>query len=396
MSKKEKWLLVVLVVVIAITAMILSLQDKESVSGIQMERPKEGSEVRRFRFLVDDKEELYEIPVYAREKTGKEKEAEFLEVFQWLDSVICGENATLDYVTEDLVLPQKDVQYNATIRWNSNAEHILSKEGTLCRDGLKEIVCVELVAKVTIEKEKQEKTYVVMVLPYEQGSTEEQLAAAKEAVMKQEEATRGEENFVFSENFGNVKIMPEKTSGGLAWLLLLLPVGILGLVVGKKKEVQKEKKQYEREMLAAYPNLVTKLTMYIGAGMTIRTAWEQLAKEYEGKKKEQTHLGKLICQTVAELHMGKGEEAAYEQFGERIGLRPYKRLAAILIGQCSHGGGGMKEALRREVQEAWEVRKEEVKRLGNEAETKLIFPMLGMMILVFGIVVIPAFFSLSL
>ena len=132
--------------------------------------------------------------------------------------------------------------------------------------------------------------------------------------------------------------------------------------------------------------------MYIGAGMTIRTAWERLAKEYEGSI--QSYLGKAICQTVAELHTGKPEEVAYEKFGEQIGLRPYKRLAAILAGKSSRGGG-IKEALRREVQEAWEVQKEEVKRRGNEAETKLIIPMLGMMIIVFSIVVIPAFFSLS-
>ena len=121
--------------------------------------------------------------------------------------------------------------------------------------------------------------------------------------------------------------------------------------------------------------------------------YEALAKEYEAPI--QSHLEKAICQTVAELHMGKSEEAAYEKFGEQIGLRPYKRLAAILSSQSSRGGGGIKEALRREVQEAWELQKEEVKRMGNEAETKLIIPMLGMMIIVFSIVVIPAFFSLS-
>ena len=65
------------------------------------------------------------------------------------------------------------------------------------------------------------------------------------------------------------------------------------------------------------------------------------------------------------------------------------------MGQSSRGGGGIKETLKREVQEAWELQKEEVKRRGNEAETKLIIPMLGMMIIVFSIVVIPAFFSLS-
>ena len=393
MSKKEKYLLVILGMIIVITVGITTVKKQTSAEGIQIIRPEQGSETRRFLFRLDGQEKQYEIPVYAREKTEEEKAEAFLQVIQYIDQTICGENSSFTCVTKDLMLPESMPQYHATIRWNSQQTDIIEKDGSVHRDTIKEATVVELTAKITIGSEKREKVYVVTVLPYEKGSTEEKLAAAKEYLVKREETSRLEDSVTFPVWIDNVEVLEEGTSGNSKWLLLLFPVTILCVVLGKKKEAEKEKKEQERELLAAYPNLVTKLTMYIGAGMTIRTAWEQLEKEYE--EAIQSHLGKAICQAVAALHMGKSEEVVYEKFGEQIGLRPYKRLASILAGQSSRGGGGIKEALRREVQEAWELQKEEVKRMGNEAETKLIIPMLGMMIIVFSIVVIPAFFSLS-
>ena len=393
MNRKEKYLLVILGMMIVITVGITAIKEQTSAEGIQIIRPEQGSEIRSFLFRLDGQEKKYEIPVYAREKTEEEKEEAFLQVIQYIDGIICGENSSFTCVTKNLMLPENVPQYYATIRWDSQQTDIVEEDGSVHRDTIKEATVVELVAKITIGSEKREKVYVVTVLPYEKGSIEEKIVAAKEYLLEKEELSRLEDSVTFPAWIDNVEILEEETAGNSKWLLLLFPVTILCVMVGKKKEAEKEKKEQERELLAAYPNLVTKFTMYIGAGMTIRTAWEQLAKEYG--EAVQTHLGNVICQTVAELHMGKSEEAVYERFGEQMGLRPYKRLAAILAGQSSRGGGGIKEALRREVQEAWELQKEEVKRRGNEAETKLIIPMLGMMIIVFSIVVIPAFFSLS-
>lgn len=392
MSKKEKYLLVILGMIIVITVGITAVKEQKSTEEIYVIRPEQGSDTRSFLFRLNGQEKEYEIPVYAKEKTEEEKEEAFRQIIQYIDEMICGENTSLTCVTQTLILPESVPEYYATIRWKSQQTDIIGEDGRVHRDKVKEATTVELTAKITIGSEKKEKVYAVIVLPYERGSIEEKLIAARDYLLAKEQNSRFEDSVTFPTWIGNVEISEQENAGYNQWLLLLFPITIICVVLGKKKEAEKEKKEQERELLVAYPNLVTKLTMYIGAGMTIRTAWERLAKEYEGSI--QSYLGKAICQTVAELHTGKPEEVAYEKFGEQIGLRPYKRLAAILAGKSSRGGG-IKEALRREVQEAWEVQKEEVKRRGNEAETKLIIPMLGMMIIVFSIVVIPAFFSLS-
>lgn len=393
MSKKEISLIIILGMIIAITVGITAIKEQKSIEEIHIIRPEQGSEIRTFLFRLDGQEKQFEIPVYAREKTEEEKEEAFRQAFQYIDQTICGENSSLTCVTKELLLPKSTPQYDATIRWNSENTDIIENDGKVYRDTITKATEVELTANITIGDEKREQVYVVTVLPYEKGSIEEKFVTVRQYLLEKEQGSRFESLVTFPVWMDDVEILEEEGDRKTQWLLLLVPITIVCVVAGRKKEEEKEKKRREKELLVAYPNLVTKLTMYIGAGMTIRTAWEQLAKEYEATR--QTQLGKAICQTVAELHMGKSEEATYEKFGERIGLRSYKRLAAILVGQSSRGGGGIKEALRREVQEAWELQKEEVKRMGNEAETKLIIPMLGMMMIVFSIVIIPAFFSLS-
>ena len=45
-------------------------------------------------------------------------------------------------------------------------------------------------------------------------------------------------------------------------------------------EKEKERKKRDGDRMAEYPQLITKLTLYIGAGLGLRGAWERLAAEY--------------------------------------------------------------------------------------------------------------------
>ena len=52
-----------------------------------------------------------------------------------------------------------------------------------------------------------------------------------------------------------------------------------------------------------------------------------------------------------------------------------------------------KESLLSETRNAFELRKQEAERLGGEAETKLLIPMMMLLGVVLMIIVIPAYFS---
>ena len=101
-----------------------------------------------------------------------------------------------------------------------------------------------------------------------------------------------------------------------------------------------------------------------------------------------------VLRLAGELKNGASEGKAYEAFGRRIGLKPYLRCAALLVSQLQKGSGAMREGLEREAALAWEMQRSRVTKKGEEAQTKLLFPMMGMLFLVMGVVMIPAFFSM--
>ena len=99
---------------------------------------------------------------------------------------------------------------------------------------------------------------------------------------------------------------------------------------------------------------------------------------------------RIVCY---EMESGVSESEAYRRFGERCGQAKYKTFATLLIQNLQKGSRQMADMLERESTEAWEERKRKARVLGEAAATKLLVPMIMMLIVVMAIVMIPAFMS---
>ena len=82
MSKKEKYLLVILGIILVMAVGITTVKEQKFAEGIYVIRPEQGSDTKSFLFRLDGQEKEYEIPVYAREKTEQEKEEAFQKIIQ--------------------------------------------------------------------------------------------------------------------------------------------------------------------------------------------------------------------------------------------------------------------------------------------------------------------------
>ena len=144
-----------------------------------------------------------------------------------------------------------------------------------------------------------------------------------------------------------------------------------------------------------YPGLVMKFTLLVQAGMTVRKAFQKIAADYKRERKtgNQELPMKKSVQSCCEMESGVSESEAYRRFGERCGQAKYKTLATLLIQNLQKGSSQMADMLERESVEAWEERKRKARVLGEAAATKLLFPMMLMLVVVMAIVMIPAFLS---
>ena len=100
--------------------------------------------------------------------------------------------------------------------------------------------------------------------------------------------------------------------------------------------------------------------------------------------------------TCYELQVGRSETEAYDHFGKRCQLQPYIRLSALLSQNIRKGSNDLLRMLRQEADSAFAERKSLAKKLGEEAGTKLLLPMMMMLCVVMVIIMIPAYFSFAL
>ena len=97
--------------------------------------------------------------------------------------------------------------------------------------------------------------------------------------------------------------------------------------------------------------------------------------------------------TCYELQSGRSEKEAYDHFGKRCQVQAYRKLCTLLSQNLRKGSNDLLRVLRQEADNAFTERKNLAKKLGEEAGTKLLLPMMMMLCIVMVVIMIPAYFS---
>ena len=75
------------------------------------------------------------------------------------------------------------------------------------------------------------------------------------------------------------------------------------------------------------------------------------------------------------------------------GADRYKTLSTLLIQNLQKGSRYLADLLEKESVEAWEERKRKARVLGDTAATKLLLPMVLMLLVVMAVIMLPACLS---
>ena len=343
-----------------------------------------------------------EITVGEREYSGAETDRIFSEAGKIIEERMLGENSSPERVEYDLNLMDSIEEYPVTIDWSVDDYSLIDSNGVIQEDVRdKEGTPAVLTATLEYRGRYEEYQYPVMVYPrhMEAGGKIRDLILRK--IEKYDSLTVSEENLILPDRVGDTPVSFTRTRGREGVLVLLITLIAMAAVwFGRDRDLEKEVKLREREMLRDYPDIVSRLSLFFSAGMTIRGAFEKTASDYEirknSKKTGKRYAFEEMLIAVREMKGGVPEAQAYQNFGLRSGVRRYSKLGTLLSQNLQKGNAGLKEALETESRDAFEDRKAEARRVGEEAGTKLLLPMGIMLSVVMIIVVLPAFMSFSL
>ena len=298
------------------------------------------------------------------------------------------------------VLVREVEGYPFQIVWESNDYSLVYSDGSVDNAQIGEAgETVDLTAVFIYDDFRKEYVFSVHIFPPDYSKEEFLKKEISELLLRQEEKDRHTDRMELPESIGGEKIIwSENVNDGSGYIFILLCTGAGMVYFLQGRKLNEEMDRRNRQMLLDYPQLISKLMLYLGAGMTIRNSFRKIASRYAVEKQEEGGFHYvyeemlLICH---ELDSGISEMEAYERFGKRCRLPQYTKLSNILVQNLRKGSNSILNALRQEADNAFEERRNMARKLGEEAGTKLLLPMMLMLGIVMILILVPAYFSFS-
>lgn len=348
----------------------------------------------------EGEKEEWTISVNPTEYTMEEFEKICDEISQKLPQLILGENENLEEVNKDLILIEQYETYPIAISWQLDDYTYVSSDGKVDVSELekKEGEPVVLTAVLAYGDYERIESFPINVVPQELTGKEALLEKVKEFFSKEERKQKYEETFQLPQSIDgkSVTVTEKKPENAKLILLFTVVAGILVYFL-QDKDLQKETVKRRQQLLRDYPGFVNKLVLYMGAGMTTKMAMEKQLRELSAQEsKEKNYLREELKLFVHSMENGVSIQEAYVMFGERTKVSQYRNLLALLSQNDKKGTKDILKLLDEESKKTFELRKKEAKKLGEQAGTKLLLPMVMMLGIVMVLIMIPAFLTYQL
>ena len=376
---------------------IFSMKEEYIDSTIIIERNETGGGTKEVElFMKNDKQEI-RYPFIVREipYTKEQWEEKVKEAIDYVEKVMKGDNTSLDAVNRNLVFPRKAPNNGIKITYETNHRTWVDENGNVDVSEIKEEgELVEIDVIFRYEDFEEIRTYTIRLIPEVKSEEEKEYEEVVKKIKEKEENSLYQIQFELPNKIGDYII--ENTKGWNknqgVFLILVLGIGIL-FFFREEEQMKEQMNERKEQLLKDYPEFIHQLILLIGAGMTLKSAFIRLSENYKRKKQltnKKHYLYEELIVTTYEFQAGLSEEEVYRNLANRIGLSSYKRIMELLIQNVKKGTKNLIEMLIREQESSLEMRKEQAKRLGEEAGTKLLMPMILLLGVVLLLVLYPA------
>ena len=240
----------------------------------------------------------------------------------------------------------------------------------------------------------------VGIVPRALSRYESLLLQLQQAITTEDEDSLGENMLSLPTEIDGQRIYYREHEDRSYLLLPLLGViAAMAIYMRQGQARRTEKKQREALLMLDYSELVSKLMVYIGAGLTVRNALETISQHFDALIargiKEDRPLYQELRTMVIQFRRNMPESEIYLSFGRRVNLKQYTKLVSLIEQNRMNGARNLRAMLELEMEDAFEQRKTTARRLGEEAGTKLLLPLFIMLGIVMIIVIVPAMSALG-
>lgn len=361
-------------------------KNTEISSGNELPRndASKGSYEQELIAIVGDEKINLTVTVEERQFSKEEADGEFSRAEGLLEELLKGDGDSLNFID---AVPGTAVE----VEWVKRASEYFYYNGKRREDvKIKEPVEIELSAILSCQEYVKDFQTVLTLHPQETGIREKILGLIETENSEQPESMV-------------LKLPGELEGQKIGWkrpldtTFLYFPglmiLAITGLKIGEKRDEGVRKKERLKELERSYAQIVSKFTMLLSAGLSVRNAWERIVALHQKDRSSVSAVYEELEWGLREMKKGVSELEIYEKFALRTGQIHYKKLMAMFISDKRHGSVKLLDAMNQEMLLAWEEQKRRTRQQGEMIGTKLLVPMMGMLAVVFVMILVPAFLS---
>ena len=422
--RSKRYICLISLVGIIVVFILVSVQDTKDNSISKIERPEPGEDAKSVELDVYDeagnKQTTINTYIEPRRMTEQETQKCFDNAYDELVRVMLKDNISVDCITQDIYIPYSLADGLITVNLYPSDYSVIDYDGTVHNESMIYEDSINVSIYYVMQYEEYDRQGVIDMVVRPAGTklkdgelsynnanlnSASALALGQNTIQKIVDNTANKDTneawASLPDSIADTPVYYRYAGEETPWFIyIVMAVAIVGLVLYKRKtKGLRQQKQRIEELQYDYSELISKLTLLLGAGMTIRKAWEKMVSDYV-KRKEAGGEIKAVYEemyiTDCNINAGISEYAAYEEFGHRCNTREYLKLASLLQTNLKRGTNRLRELLYQESYDAFEQRKNLAKQKGEEATTKLLIPMIMMLVVVMVIVMIPAVMSFYL
>ena len=324
-------------------------------------------------------------------KYSNEELKEMLPGFhEALEKTFLAANSDVSAVSSALDPVSSISGYPFEIEWEYSDRFCIDGEGNILITPDVNGTLIEVCANISYGDFKERYVFPVILMP-EKEENADFMSAVYAGLEEADKQTAEEDKLYPPDQVNGITLRWTEKKKNNALLLFILSLATAGILYwAGDNDINKKMKERDEEMLMDYPEIISKLVLYIGAGMTVRMAWKKTAAECS--QAHSTHYAyREMLLTIHEMERGEGELSAYRHFANRCRLQQYIKFISLLEQNVKLGASGFLSSLRKEAADAQEERKAIARRKGEEAGTKLLLPMMMELAIVMAVIVVPAF-----
>lgn len=345
-------------------------------------------------FVIDD----FDLQVASRQYSDEEIMELLPKFHEELEKHFLADNESPDFVSSDVCMDRSIKGYPFLIDYEWDDRTVINHRGELGEAVPAEGVILQVDAKVTYQDFTEHYIFPIHVFPRELERIDYLKERLEKALEEANQNTKTSEYMDLPSQVDGMSIVWTEEKENHMWVFfILIFAGMAGIFLAQDKDLYKQVDDRDIQMMDDYTEIVSKLTLLIGAGMTVRGAWRKIALDYKAKRDDGGEVRfayEEMLFTVYEMDNGVEETVCYSHFSSRARVQKYVKLVSLLDQNLKLGVSTMLGTLREEAKDAFEDRKNRIEKKGEEAGTKLLVPMILMLCVVVVVIMFPAFMSM--